>query len=164
VTNDERIVKTGPLLTLAGPTNRWQLDDVDRMCQQLPALDRRHHGGGDQWGRGSGTQARARGIKGSLQGDADADLVVLARRLMPRTAQPNVKQVWKFGVKILTRRSTEMGQLLGMEAEMKPESGQQLRKTFFSPKAEDEIKILLGRYFDIDRSHTHNDSSTVLTT
>lgn len=45
-----------------------------------------------------------KGVKGSLESDADADLVVLDEQILPN-GETNlvVDQVWKFGVKVFDR-------------------------------------------------------------
>ncbi|OXV07171.1 hypothetical protein Egran_05064 [Elaphomyces granulatus] len=118
-TNDERIVKTGPLLTLAGS------DKIAGSSTTLIACVnnfRRWTGATTAEAINAVTATPARmlgleGIKGSLQGDADADLVVLGETIDAENG-PNlmVKQVWKFGVKIFDTEKHGNGSVAWYEA------------------------------------------------
>jgi N-acetylglucosamine-6-phosphate deacetylase len=102
-TNDEHIVKTGALLTLAGSdkiagSSTTLIECINNFWRWTGAT------AAEAINAATATPARMlglEGIKGSLQGDADADLVVLGETTDAENGSTlTVKQVWKFGVKI----------------------------------------------------------------
>lgn len=101
-TNGDRIVKTGPRLTLEGS------DKIAGSCATLIECVNNFR----RWSNASvadtlravtATPARMlglQGVKGSLEAGADADLVVLSESDSDVGSTLAVDQVWKFGVKI----------------------------------------------------------------
>ena len=102
-TNGERIVKTGARLTLEGSD---KIAGSSATLIECVNNFRRWSGASTADAIGAASTAPAKllgldGVKGSLNSDADADLVVLGEIDDPFSGPTlTVDQVWKLGVKI----------------------------------------------------------------